>query len=57
MQLLESVDTNSIRDLHARMYPLLQEAYEGIGFPQQSFKNRLITIIELLLATLRSRCL
>jgi len=33
------------------MYPLLQQASEGIGYPQQSFNNRLIAIIDLLLAT------
>ncbi len=31
VQLLEPVDTNSILALHARIYPLLQEACEGIG--------------------------
>lgn len=49
--LLESVNTQSALDLYARMYPMLQEAYEGIGYPQQSFNNRLIAIIDLLLAT------
>lgn len=51
VQLLESVDSQRALDLYARMYPLLQETYEGIGYPRQSFNNRLIAVIDLLLAT------
>lgn len=49
--LLEEVDAPRIVDLYVRMYPLLQRAYEELGFPNRYFNDRLIDVIDVLLAT------
>ena len=37
--------------VYTRMYPQLQRAYEDIGFPRRYFNDRLVAVIDLLLAT------
>lgn len=49
--LAESVDAGRAVDLYVRMYPLLQNAYEELGYPNRYFNDRLIAVIDLLLAT------
>ena len=49
--LVEEVDSARIVGLYVRMYPMLQRAYEELGFPNRYFNDRLIDVIDLLLAT------
>ena len=49
--LAESVDARRAVDLYMRLYPLLQRAYEELGFPDRYFNDRLMAVIDLLLAT------
>lgn len=49
--LAESVDTHNAVDLYIRMYPLLQSAYQDLGYPKAYFNDRLIEVIDLLLAS------
>lgn len=49
--LAESVDAKRAADLYVRMYPLLQRAYEELGYPRRHFNDRMIEVIDLLLAT------
>lgn len=49
--LVESVDAARAVALYQRLYPLFQRAYEGLGYPGKYFNDRLITVIDLLLAT------
>lgn len=49
--LAEAVDPAKAVDLYIRMYPLLQQAYEDLGYPKAYFNDRLIAVIDLLLAT------
>lgn len=49
--LLESIDSARAVDLYLRMYPLMQSAYEELGFPDRYFNDRLVAVIDLLLAT------
>lgn len=49
--LVEAVDTARAVDLYVRMYPLLQRAYEEMGFPNRYFNDRLIAVIDVLLET------
>lgn len=51
VQLAEHVDAGSAARLYWRMYPLLQAAYRELGFPHGSFNDRLVRVIDLLLAT------
>ena len=47
----ESVDTARAVQLYVRMYPLLQRAYEELGYPKRYFNDRLVEVIDTLLAT------
>lgn len=49
--LAESVDAGKAVDLYLRMSPLLQRAYEDLGYPKGYFNDRLIAVIDLLLAS------
>ncbi|HEY5579656.1 MAG TPA: DUF3014 domain-containing protein, partial [Rhodoferax sp.] len=49
--LAEAVDAGKAADLYIRMYPLLQQAYEELGYPKAYFNDRLIAVIDQLLAT------
>jgi DUF3014 family protein len=49
--LVETVDVGRAVSLYKRMYPLLQQAYEELGFPKRYFNDRLVEVIDVLLAT------
>jgi len=48
---VESVDTKRAADLYKRWYPWFQQAYEELGYPGQHFNDRLVHVIDLLVAT------
>lgn len=49
--LVRSADVGQLADLYVRYYPLFQQAYEELGYPDQQFHNRLMEVIGHLLAT------
>jgi hypothetical protein len=49
--LAEQIDPGAAVALYGRMLPLLQRAYEELGYPNQRFHTRLMTVIDQLLAT------
>jgi len=49
--LLENVDMNALAAAYTRMYPLFQQAYEELGYPGRYFNDRLVQVIDQLLAT------
>lgn len=51
VHLIESLDTPKTVALYVRAYPLFQEAYEELGYPRGYFNDRLIAVIDRLLAT------
>ena len=51
VQFIESVDAARAVKLYTRIYPLLQQAYEELGYPRRYFNDRLVAVIDLLLAT------
>jgi len=51
VQMLRSLDTQRLVASYARYYPLFQDAYENLGHPPQYFNDRLIEVIDHLLAT------
>lgn len=51
VSLAEAIDVPRAVTLYVRMYPLLQRAYEELGFPKAYFNDRLIQVIDLLLAS------
>ncbi len=46
----ESVNLDRVVSLYARYYPLFQQAYEELGYPDRYFNDRLVEVIEHLLA-------
>ena len=50
IQLLRSTDTQVLAATYTRYYPLFQEAYESLGHPPQYFNDRVIEVIDHLLA-------
>lgn len=51
VKLLESLDTDTFTDLYTQYYPLFQEAYVELGYPSAYFNDRLVSVIDHLLAT------
>jgi Protein of unknown function (DUF3014) len=49
--LAETVDAARAVDTYIRMYPLMQQAYEELGYPKRYFNDRLIEVLDQLLAT------
>lgn len=51
VEIIRNVDTAQLVASYSRYYPLFQEAYENLGHPPQHFNDRLIEVIDVLLAT------
>jgi hypothetical protein len=49
--LLENVDMSTLAATYSRLYPLFQQAYEELGYPGRYFNDRLVQVIDQLLAT------
>lgn len=51
VQLVTSVDAGRVAHLYRRMYPLLQQAYRELGLGDRYLNDRVVEVIDLLLAT------
>jgi hypothetical protein len=51
VQLLEKLDVRQAVAVYAQLYPSLQRAYEALGYPKGYFNDRLVQVIDQLLAT------
>lgn len=51
VRFVESVDPHRAAVLYAQLYPLFQQAYEELGYPGRYFNDRLVEVIDHLLAT------
>lgn len=49
--LAEALDSRELVDLYVRLYPEFQKAYEDLGQPKAYFNDRLIAVVDHLLAT------
>lgn len=49
--LLQKTDTEQLANLYTRMYPLFQQAYEDLGYPDKYFNDRMVEVIDHLLET------
>jgi hypothetical protein len=52
--LLENINISQAVDLYVRMYPVLQKTYGELGFPNRQFNDRLLQVIDHLLASPRA---
>lgn len=51
LQVFQSADSQKLVDIYVHFYPLLQSAYEDLGYPDRYFNDRLVEVIDHLLAT------
>lgn len=51
VHMMEMVDAKKLVALYVRFYPLFQQAYQELGYPDGYFNDRLIAVIDHLLAT------
>jgi Protein of unknown function (DUF3014) len=51
VHLVESTDPKTLATVYFRLYPLFQQAYEDLGYPGRFFNDRLVEVIDHLLAT------
>jgi Protein of unknown function (DUF3014) len=51
VRLVEAADANQLAALYFRYYPLFQRAYEDLGYPNAYFNDRLVEVIDNMLAT------
>jgi hypothetical protein len=49
--LVQAVDTQQLVTVYVRFYPLFQQAYRELGYPDGYFNDRLVVVIDHLLAT------
>ena len=47
----ESIDSARAAAVYVRLYPLFQQTYEELGYPRRYFNDRVVTVIDHLLAT------
>ena len=55
VRFIESVDTTKAVALYVGAYPLFQQAYEELGYPRRYFNDRLVAVVDHLLATPTAR--
>ena len=48
---IAGADVDAIADLYQRFYPLFQQSYERLGYPDAYFNDRLVEVIDHLLET------
>ena len=51
LELLASVDSHQAVAVYRKFYPLLQQAYDELGYPGHYFNDRVVEVIDHLLAT------
>lgn len=49
--LIETVNLREVAAAYARLYPLFQQAYEALGYPNRQFNDRVLDVLDQLIAT------
>lgn len=50
IKVLEGMDAQKLVEIYVRLYPLFQQAYEELGYPKEYFNDRLLVVLDDLLA-------
>ena len=50
VKIAELVDVQKLGEIYVRLYPLFQQAYEELGYPKKYFNDRLLVVLNHLLA-------
>ena len=51
MRIVEDIDVKALVDWYVHYYPLFQHAYQQLGYPKGYFNDRLVVVIDNMLAT------
>jgi hypothetical protein len=51
VRVVQSLDVKALAVVYQRLYPLFQQAYEDLGYPGKYFNDRLVEVIDNVLAT------
>lgn len=51
VRFVEGIDTQRAVALYVRFYPQFQQAYAGLGYPRRYFNDRVVEVIDALIAT------
>jgi hypothetical protein len=51
VRVVQSLDVKALAVVYQRLYPLFQQSYEDLGYPGKYFNDRLVEVIDNLLAT------
>lgn len=51
VKMLSALDTQQVLAVYKRLYPLFQEAYQELGYPNAYFNDRLVEVVDHLLTT------
>ena len=51
VRFVEAIDTQRAVALYVKLYPQFQQAYAGLGYPRRYFNDRLVEVIDSLIAT------
>jgi hypothetical protein len=51
VNMVRALDMHRVADVYLRFYPLFQSAYQNLGYPNGYFNDRLVQVIDSLLAT------
>ena len=51
MNFAKAVDPKQLVELYIQLYPLFQKSYEELGYPDQYFNDRMIVVLDHLIAT------
>jgi hypothetical protein len=46
VRIVKSIDAKNFADVYFRLYPLFQQAYEDLGYPDKYFNDRLVQAID-----------
>ncbi len=50
VRIAELIDAQKLVEVYVRLYPLFQQAYEELGYPKKYFNDRLLVVLDHLLA-------
>ena len=50
VRIAELIDAQKLGEVYVRLYPLFQQAYEELGYPKKYFNDRLLVVLDHLLA-------
>jgi hypothetical protein len=50
VRIAELIDAQKLGEVYVRLYPLFQQAYEELGYPKKYFNDRLLVVLNHLLA-------